>query len=144
MNTRKLETSDAPIARSLVKQFHGRDVSTEYMAKWLGNAANYLLIAEAGGQVVGRLSAHAIDSLEREATAIFIYEIDVEADYRRRGVGAALIAHIRQIADEQKMFETFVLTNHSNVGAVAFYHATGGEVEEGDELMFVYPRRQDV
>jgi aminoglycoside 3-N-acetyltransferase I len=139
VNTRKLEPSDAALAQSVLTQFHGREVSTEYLAQWLRNPAHYLLVAEADGAIVGRLSAYALDSLDREAAAMFIYEIDVAENFRRRGAGAALIAHIKSLADEKRMFEMFVFTNHSNAGAVAFYQATGGQMEEGDELMFVYP-----
>ncbi len=145
MNTRRLEPCNADLARTLVEKFHGRVVSTEYMAKFLSNPSNFLLIAEGETEegeteLIGFLSAHRLDSLEQEAEAMFIYEIDVEARHRRQGAGAALITHIRRIADERQMFELFVLTNHFNEGAVAFYKATGGQVEEGDELMFVYPR----
>lgn len=41
------------------------------------------------------------------------------------------------------MFEMFVFTNHANTCAVASYGSTGGQIEEGDELMFVYPLPQE-
>jgi aminoglycoside 3-N-acetyltransferase I len=103
VNTRKLEPSDAALAQSVLTQFHGREVSTEYLAQWLRNPAHYLLVAEADGAIVGRLSAYALDSLDREAAAMFIYEIDVAENFRRRGAGAALIAHIKSLADEKRI-----------------------------------------
>jgi len=111
----------------------------EHMTKFLSNPSNVLLAAEVGTEIIGFLSAHSLDSLEHEAAAMFIYEVEVDAGHRRMGAGTALINHIQEIANARQMFEMFVLTNHSNTGAVAFYRATGGQVEEGDELMFVYP-----
>ena len=112
------------------------------MGKFLNNPSNFLAVAEADGAIAGFILAHHIDSMKQEAAAMFIYEIEVQEEHRRKGVGAALISHLRAVADQRQMFEMFVLTNHSNKGAVAFYQATGGQIEEGDELMFVYPIRE--
>ena len=139
MNTRQLHSPDALLAQSVVAQFHERSVSLAYIERFLTNPANYLLVAEMGGEVVGFLSAHELNSIERESSAMFIYEIEVEATRQRQGAGTALINHIRALAKEQGMFEMFVFTNYANTPAVAFYRSTGGQIEEGDELMFVYP-----
>jgi hypothetical protein len=50
-----------------------------------------------------------------------------------------MIESILAVAPQQEA-ETFVLTNHSNEHAVRFYRCTGGEVESGDHLLFVYKR----
>ncbi|BCM91006.1 hypothetical protein IAD21_02870 [Abditibacteriota bacterium] len=138
MTTRQLHPADALLAQSVVSQFHERGVSVSYSEKFLANPANYLLIAEENGEVIGFLSAHQLDSIERESAAMFIYEIEVEKAHHRKGAGRALIDHIRTIALERGMFEMFVFTNRSNTSACAFYQSTGGQIEEGDELMFVY------
>ncbi len=138
MNTRQLHPSDALLAQSVVSQFHERSVSAYYSERFLTNPANYLLVAEANGEVIGFLSAHSLDSIEREAAAMFIYEIEVSQEHRRKGARRALINHIRAIAQKSNMFEMFVFTSHSNTTACAFYQSTGGQTEEGDELMFVY------
>lgn len=111
MNTRQLHLGDARLAQSVVSQFHERSVSTSYIEKFLANPFNYLLVAEADEQVIGFLSAHALDSIERESAAMFIYEIEVEETHQRQGAGRALINHARTLANEAGMFEMFVLTH---------------------------------
>jgi ribosomal protein S18 acetylase RimI-like enzyme len=69
---------------------------------------------------------------------MFIYEIDVASTYQRKGVGTALINHVREIVRREKMMNAFVFTSYSNKDAVEFYKRTGGIVENGDDLMFVY------
>ena len=59
-------------------------------------------------------------------------------EFRRKGIGTALIGFILDVA-RQEGIETFVFTNHANEGAVAFYEHTGGVIENGDDLLFVYP-----
>src|SRR4051794_10515785 len=134
---RRLSSEQASVARSLVDRFHGRDVSVEYLARYLSNPSNYLFVADADGEPVGFLSAHRIDRLNRMETQFFIYEIEVVEAYRRRGIGRQLMGEVLQMA-RQEGIEAFVFTNHSNAGAVHFYKSLGGIIENGDELMFEY------
>lgn len=141
MNTRRLLPEDAETAVALVKQFAGMDVTGEYLKRFLENPLTYLIIAEVEGQMAGFLLAHALPRLKQESYKMFIYEIDVAEPFRRRGAGTALIRHIREIVEQQKMMNAFVFTGYSNTGAVEFYKQTGGKIENGDDLMFVYERR---
>ena len=72
---------------------------------------------------------------------LFLYSIEVAAEYRRQGVATALLAYLRRVADERRMKELFVIANRSNDAAVAFYKATGGVVE-GEDLCFVYSTKE--
>lgn len=141
VNTRRLGPGDVETARGFVRNFHHRDISTDYLAKFLGNASNFLVVAEVDGAIIGYVLAYQIDRVDQDAASMFIYDIEVEDGHRRGGAGAALISHIRRMADERRMLETFVFTNRSNKEAVAFYESTGGRMENGDDLLFVYPGR---
>lgn len=138
MNIRRFEPKDARAAVALVKLFASKDVSAEYLERFLANSSNYLIVAEVDGNLAGFLLAHALQRLKQESHKMFIYEIDVAQQYRRRGVGTALINHIREIVKRENMMNAFVFTSHSNKGAVEFYKSTGGKIENGDDLMFVY------
>ena len=138
MIIRRLESNDTQLAAGLVKQFAAKAVSPEYLSKFLANPANYLVIAEVEGRLAGFLLAHALQRLKQESHKMFIYEIDVAEEFRRRKVGTALIGHVREIVRREKMMNAFVFTSYSNPGAVAFYQSTGGRIENGDDLMFVY------
>lgn len=134
----KLEPENAATAVKLVKSFAARDVSLEYMQEFLSNPRNYLIVAELDGELAGFLLAHALQRLKQVSHKMFIYEVDVAENHRRRGVGTALIAHLRQIVKQEKMMNAFVFTSYSNEGAVEFYKRTGGKIKNGDDVMFVY------
>lgn len=138
MKIRRLEPKDAALAIETVKSFEAKDVSLKYMEKFLLNPHNYLIVAEDDGEPVGFLLAHALQRLKQDSYKMFIYEIDVAEKHRRKGIGTALISHVREIVRTEKMLNAFVFTNHSNKGAVEFYKSTGGKIENGDDLMFVY------
>jgi ribosomal protein S18 acetylase RimI-like enzyme len=139
---RQLALRDVSTAVSLVRQFHGSPLPRSYLQQLLANPVNYLIVAEVSGQLAGFLYAHRIDRLSRAETQIFIYEVEVAPEFQRQGIGSALIDHILAIARRDGI-ETFVFTNHSNKAGVEFYKSTGGIIENGDDLLFVYPSAKD-
>jgi ribosomal protein S18 acetylase RimI-like enzyme len=138
LRVKRLEPGDASIAIKVVKSFAAKDVSFQHMERFLSNPANYLLVAEVNDNAVGFLLAHALERLKEDSRKMFIYEIEVSETHRRKGVGAALISHVRSIVKQEKMMSAFVFTNYSNEGAVEFYKSTGAEIKNGDDLLFVY------
>jgi len=134
---RRLTPADAHIAQRIVARFHRGDVPVAYLGRYLANPTNYLFVAELDGAVVGFLTAHRLDRLNREATQFFIYEIEVDEEFRRQGIGSGLLRAVLESARIEGA-EVFVLTNESNRPAVRFYESLGGMVETGDDLLFVY------
>ncbi len=138
MKIRRLTHNDADTATALVKQFHSSNVTLERVEKLLLNEANYLIVAEVEDSLAGFVWAYRLERLHRNPFVIFLYEIEVAADYRRKGIGTALINFIRELSPERPT-EMFLFTNHSNAAAVEFYKSTGAKIENGDDLLFVYP-----
>lgn len=64
-NIRKLEPGDAALAVDLVKSFAAKDVSLEYMERFLSNPQNHLIVAQVEGDVAGFLLAHALQRLKQ-------------------------------------------------------------------------------
>jgi aminoglycoside 3-N-acetyltransferase I len=138
LKVKRLEPQDAPLAAVVIRTFAGKDISLEYMKRFLSNPANYLIVAHVEGALAGFLLAYALERMKEDSHKMFIYEIEVAEGYRRKGVGTALISYVRDIVKRGKMVSAFVFTNYSNEGAVEFYKSTGAEVENGDDLLFVY------
>lgn len=138
LTVKRITGSNASAAVQLVKTFAGKEISIRYMVSFLHNPANYLIMADLDGVAVGFLLAYALERLKEDARMLFIYEIEVAAGQRRKGIGTALIEAIRDIAVREEVAHAFVITNYSNVGAVAFYQHTGGEMVDGDDALFRY------
>jgi ribosomal protein S18 acetylase RimI-like enzyme len=141
MNISRLRATDDDIAHAikLVKQFHAKDVAYLRIQYFLANPAHYVIIAEINAEIAGFLLAYALERIDREAAQMFIYEVEVAPNYRRQGIGTALVRHIVDLARAEKMLEAFVSTNRSNTAAMRLYAATGRRIEHGDDLLFVYP-----
>jgi len=119
--------------------FKGSSRSEGSLAAFLGNPANYLLVAEVGSEAVGFLMAYRLERADREAGQMFVYEIDVAAPWRRQGFGTVLLQKITALAREEGMFEVFVLTSRGNEAARKLYAGAGGSIEDDSAVLFVYP-----
>jgi|JI10StandDraft_1071094.scaffolds.fasta_scaffold174193_5 aminoglycoside 3-N-acetyltransferase I len=58
------------------------------------------LVALADTQIVGGLVAYVIDKFEQERSEIYIYDLAVREEYRRRGIARSLILELKKIAQK--------------------------------------------
>jgi ribosomal protein S18 acetylase RimI-like enzyme len=141
MNLRitRLGRDEAGLAQEVVRKFKGASRSPGSLEAFLGNPANYLLIAQAGSEVRGFLMAYRLERADREESQMLVYEVGVAERWRGHGLATALIEEITALARAEGMFEAFVLTSRGNEPARRLYARTGGVVEDDSALLFVYP-----
>jgi len=136
---KRLGRHEAALAEKVIRAFKGMSRSLDSLEAFLGNPANYLLIAEAGDEAAGFLMAYRLERADREAGQMFVYEIGVTAAWRGQGLGTALVEEITALARAEGMFEAFVLTSRGNEAARRLYACTGGRIEDDSAVLFVYP-----
>ncbi len=105
--------------------------------KFLKNTDNVLLAAFWDKTTVGFLTAYRLQRFDKRKAEVLLYEIGVHEDFRRNGIGKALIEELKKWAKEVEADEVWVLTNKSNAEAVALYQSVGGVTESTDEQMYV-------
>ena len=135
---RRLSLQEAGLAEEVVQRFKGSSRSAGSLKAFLGNPANYLLVAEVGGEVGGFLIAYRLERADREASQMFVYEVGVAETCQDQGLATALVNEITALARAEGMFEAFVLTSRGNEPARRLYTRTGGRVEDGSAMLFVY------
>lgn len=123
----------------MAERFKSAGVAAGHAAAFLANTANCLLVAEAAGELAGFVVAYRLDRLDRSAAQLFVYEIDVAPEFRRRGVGTRLMQQIGQLVEDEGLMEAFVVTDRGNVPAHRLYSRTGATLEGDASLVFVYP-----
>ena len=147
---RRLGPADVARAEAAVRAFkrpwpsadsHDALLASNSLSAFLANPANFLLVAVAENQPdpVGYLLAYRLERPDRQASQMFIYEVDVAEGWRRRGLASALLEEIRRLARAEGMFEAFVLTSRGNEAARSLYARTGAVVEDDHALLYVYP-----
>ena len=116
----------------------GTEWDSQEGTKFLKDSNNALFVAFLENQAVGFLTANRLQRFDKRGAEVLLYEIGVREDARQKGIGKALIREVKLWAKESGADEVWVLTNRSNIAAVALYQSMGGETESEtpDEVMF--------
>lgn len=96
-----------------------------YVRDLLGRDHFIVLVAEEGGAVIGGLAAYRLDKFEQERSEIYIYDLAVAEEHRRRRVATTLIRGLQDVAALQGAYVIFVQADHGDDPAIALYAKLG-------------------
>ena len=86
----------------------------------------HLLVAEADGRIVGTAYLMIVPSLEGACKPLGLVEgVVVDDAYRRKGVGAALMRRLAQLATAADCYKLTLSSNLARTGAHRFYSRLG-------------------
>ncbi len=125
METRRLDRSDVVLARRLVSELKGAPPSPA-LADWLADDSHILLAALDSADPVGFALGYLVPRLDGSRAMLLVYELEVRASHRRRGIGRRLVEAMKEIACECGASKTWVVTDAANEAACALYEVTGG------------------
>lgn len=132
---KKLEDHESGLAKQLIAQWHIDDneevpsLHTHYIDNLLDSNHFHAFIAMDGETVVGGLTAYQLPMFYRSESEIFLYEIGVLQQHRKKGVAKALIEQLKQYCKDNSIKVMFVMTTMDNEPAKKLYENTGGELE---------------
>lgn len=99
--------------------------SRAYLQGFLAKPGHYVGVAYASGRVVGAITAYEIEKYERARTEIFIYDLAVDADFRRRGLATALINHCRDWGETRGAWVAVIMADDGEPAPFAVYSRLG-------------------
>jgi ribosomal protein S18 acetylase RimI-like enzyme len=108
----------------------------EATARFLAEGGHHLLIAYEDGQAVGFVSGVEVTHPDK-GTEMFLYELEVDEPFRRRGIGRALTERLAALARGAGCYGMWVITDDDNEAARATYEGTGG-VPEARQVVEVW------
>ncbi|MHA7820299.1 MAG: GNAT family N-acetyltransferase [Erythrobacter sp.] len=79
-----------------------------YVQSWLAHRDNVAMLGLVDGQPAGALAGYVLRKFEQERAELYIYDLAVLEEYRRKGVASAMIAQVRQIARDEGAWTVFV------------------------------------
>lgn len=134
-SVRRLGPGDVPAMRALNALF-GRAFAEPatygaappddaYLAGLLAREHVAVLVAEQDGAVLGGLVAYELDKFEQARREIYIYDLAVDAEHRRRGIATALIRHLQAHAARRDAWVIFVQGDPGDGPALALYDRLG-------------------
>jgi aminoglycoside 3-N-acetyltransferase I len=132
---RRLTDGDVPLLRELNALFGdafaepgtygSAPPSGPYLEALLAKDHVAALVALSGGRVVGGLVAYELEKFEQARSEMYIYDLAVAGEHRRRGVATALIGHLRGIAAQRGVSVIFVQADYGDDPAIALYEKLG-------------------
>jgi aminoglycoside 3-N-acetyltransferase I len=139
----KLNPSDIELAKRLFLLFQIDDgVQTpstapdDYLVRLLSRNSFHVIIAIENEKILGGLTAYELPKYKSNQIEMFLYELVVEENFRRKGIGTKLIKFTSELCIEKGIDEMFLATEMDNEPAQRLYQSTGGESEES--LIFSY------
>jgi aminoglycoside 3-N-acetyltransferase I len=130
-----LTTSDVGLLKDLLRVFGQafEDVDTyqgavpadAYLLSLLEMPHFIVVVARCGEEVIGGLAAYELKKFERDRREIYIYDLAVSTDHRRRGVATRLIGELRRIATARGAYVIFVQADRDDAPAIALYETLG-------------------
>ncbi|MEU3722768.1 GNAT family N-acetyltransferase [Streptomyces sp. NPDC031705] len=100
----------------------------EWSERFLGSAGHLMLIAYVDGVPAGMVSGVEMTHPDK-GTEMCLYELSVDEEYRRRGIGRALTRALADEARARGCYGMWVAVDTDNDEALATYDSAGAEDE---------------
>ena len=134
-SVRKLQTNDIDALQCLLNVFGDvfNDAKTycdnqppsDYLRDLLAGNSFIAIVAECQGKVVGGLTAYELKKFEQQRSEIYIYDLAVLENHRRKGIATALIAELKQEASRRSAYVIYVQADYGDDPAIALYSKLG-------------------
>jgi aminoglycoside 3-N-acetyltransferase I len=136
---KQLRAEDVPTLKQLLRLFAEafEDMDAyqsaiprdEYLRSLFTNQDFIVLVALAGDSVVGGLVAYVLQKFEQERREIYIYDLAVAKQHRRKRIATKLINNLRQIARERGAYVLYVQADRTDDAAIELYESLGTREE---------------
>jgi ribosomal protein S18 acetylase RimI-like enzyme len=127
---RKLSETDLKPLANLYKQFWGEESDVEKMKqrfmKTRDNQKYIILSAIYNGALAGSIMGIECDELYGECNPFLVIEnLVVDKQYRKKGIGKALMQELEKYAKERNCTQILFITEANRKEAILFYESLG-------------------
>jgi len=132
---RHLAAADVEILKALLgvfgtafgepETYQGAVPRDAYLEALLDKPHFIAVAALAGEDVVGGLAAYELEKFEQARSEVYIYDLAVREDHRRRGVATGLIRALGRIAKERGAYIMYVQADPGDGPAIQLYESLG-------------------
>jgi aminoglycoside 3-N-acetyltransferase I len=108
-----------------VETYQGAVPPDDYLHSLLAMPYFIVVVARHGDEVIGGLAAYELQKFERDRREIYIYDLAVAEEHRRKGVATGLIGELKNIARERRAYVIYVQADQGDGPAIALYERSG-------------------
>jgi ribosomal protein S18 acetylase RimI-like enzyme len=122
---RILRSGDEPVLMNVADEVFDNPIDPNFTKEFLADPRHHLAVAIDAGLVVAFASAlHYIHP--DKPPELWINEVAVAPTHRRRGLGKAVLSALFEVGRTHHCTEAWVLTDRTNIAAMALYSSVGG------------------
>lgn len=132
---KKLEKKDSKLFKKLIKLFGEvfnepetylyKEASQNYLEKILVNPNTIVIVSTDGNNVIGGLVAYVLEKFEQERKEVYIYDLGVLEEYRRKKVATNLILNLKEYSKQIGAYIIFVQADYGDDPAIKLYESLG-------------------
>jgi aminoglycoside 3-N-acetyltransferase I len=101
--------------------------SDAYLQSFLAKPHIVVLVALRKDRVVGGLVAYELEKFEQDRRELYIYDLAVAEEHRRKGIATKLIEELKRIGMERKAYVIFVQADEGDEAAIKLYESLGSK-----------------
>ena len=147
MRSMRLKAGDRQLAKQLFSvmaaafEEEREPLGDAYIDRLLAREDFWAIAAFEGDEIIGGVTAHTLPMTRNESSEVFLYDLAVRSDHRRKGVGRHLVTELRNRAAASGIGDVFVPADDEDVHALDFYRALGGAASP--VTFFTFSRRDE-
>jgi aminoglycoside 3-N-acetyltransferase I len=132
---KQISASDLPLMKALLAVFgeafgepdtyQSAVPADAYLQTLLAKPHFIALAATHGDDVVGGLAAYELEKFEQARSEVYIYDLAVREDHRRKAVATGLIRALGRIAKQRGAYVMFVQADPGDDPAIRLYESLG-------------------
>ena len=135
MLTRVLSVADIAEFRALLalfgSAFDDRETylsaqpDDDYLRRLLASDTFIAVATFDGTTLIGGIAAYVLPKFEQARSEIYIYDLAVHEQHRRKGVATALVTELKRLAAERGVYVIYVQADYGDAAAIASYTKLG-------------------
>lgn len=107
------------------ENYASKKPTDDYLSRLLKKEDFIALVALAKGKIVGGLAAYVLNKFEQERSEVYIYDLAVDKNHRRKGVATQLINALKPIAKNKGAWVIYVQADVGDEPAIKLYESLG-------------------
>ena len=138
IEVKRLGPHDGSVLNNVAEDVFDDAIVESSARAFLADPRHRLVVAMDKDLVVGFVSAVIYVHPDKPAPELWINEIGVTPTHQGRSIGKALMRAMLAEAKQSGCSEAWVLTDRTNLPAMAMYKSAGGEETLPDQTMFTF------
>ena len=137
IDSKLLAPEDADFLNNIAEGVFDDPIVKSSAREFLADPRHHIVVALSEGVVIGFTSAvHYIHP--DKPPELWIDEVGVSPAHQGKGVGKAIMKELLQLGRQLGCVNAWVLTDRSNEAANRLYKSAGGQVVDGDAVMYEF------